>query len=597
MELYFYGVATLAVGLLGLRLLWCSVTRPLGLWSPRLFRRWLWVPWRSALKPAHLLMDWYGEVFRMGKRATGGWQGFVSNACMVFRPGQIYAGRLRACGVSLFQPIGIDGPRHFAMVAGAGSGKSVMLTTQIALWRGNALVIDPDGQITRVLPERDRKRVIALNPYAFRRGGESAAWNPYEVFDWVENRWDLDACQPLAEQFGLALVQTRDKNPFWDDISRNFLVALVLFVYVTERDAEKRNLVTVRRYLMNGYGGEGGFDGLLADMQRVDAFGGLIAGRAAEIAAYDDDMRGKALSSARTQTAWLDNPKTQNTLTRSDFHLAALKTGDLDLRLCAPVGAIQGELAPWFRLIVMMALELFEMIPNSDAPDGGRDPCLFAIDEMPALGRIEKIESSAPVMRKFNVRLLIVTQDIGWLRKVYPQSWEVFLGNAEAVWYMGINHQETANYLEMSLGRHVFATGREGMPGHERPLLDSEQIKRFLDPDRKNVIITRYAKRPMKVKSGPYFTELPVWMVKADPDHTERAGRRLGRWIIAGFPGWFALRGASLSRLGVGGEGTRAVDSAKSFAVKIQDAAPTILAWTVCTAIAGLMALQVAMGG
>ena len=589
MELFSYILLTSIIS----KLIWCIIARPLGLWNPLWFRRWLWFPWRWAIKPIHMLMDWYGEVFRLGKRATGGWQGFVSNACMVFRPGQIYAGRLRGFGISLFQPIGIDGPRHFAMVAGAGSGKSVMLTTQIALWRGNALVIDPDGQITRVLPERDGKRVIALNPYAFRRGGESAAWNPYEVFDWVENRWDLDACQPLAEQFGLALIQTRDKNPFWDDISRNFLVALILFVYVTERDADQRNLVTVRRYLV----GRSGFDALLADMQRVDAFGGQIAGRAAEIAAYDADMRGKALSSARTQTAWLDNPKTQNTLKRSDFRLADLKTGDLDLRLCAPVGAIQGELGPWFRLILMMALELFEMIPNSDARDGGRDPCLFVIDEMPALGPIEKLESSAPVMRKFNVRLLIVTQDIGWLRKTYPRSWEGFLGNAEAVWYMGVNHQETANYIETGLGRHVFAISQQGMPDHERPLLDNEQIKRFLDPDRRNVIIMRYAKRPMRVKSGPYFTELPVWMVKADPDHTESAGRRLGRWIISGFPGWFALRAAPRSPASTGERGTISADGQKSFAVKIQDAAPTIMTWSVCAAVAGLMGLQIVIGG
>lgn len=588
MDGYLYVLGGLALGSIGLRLSWCLLFRPLGLWHPAHFRRWLWFPWRFAIKPPHLFWDWYGEVFRLGKRATGGWSGFVANLCMVYRPGQIYAGRLRAWGVSLFQPIGIDGPRHFAMVAGAGSGKSVMLTTQIGLWRGNSFVIDPDGQMTRVLPCRDSKQTIAINPYAFRRGQESASWNPYEVFEWVEDRWDLDACQPLAEQFGQALIQTRGRDPYWDEISRNFLVALILFVYVTERDDAKRTLVTVRRFLMEGYGGEDGFDLLLADMKRTEAFGGIIAGRAAEIAGHDAEMRGKTLSSARTQTAWLDNPKVQVTLIHSDFRLADLKLGDLDLRCCAPIGAIQGELAPWFRLITMLALELFEMIPG-----GLKDPCLFAIDEMPALGRIEKLESAAPVMRKFGVRLMIVTQDIGWLKQSYPQSWEGFLGNAEAVWWLGVNHQETAGYLEKVLGRHVFASGREGMPGHERPLLDAEQIKRFLDPMRRNMIVTRYAKRPMKLKNGPYFSELPVWMVEPDPDHAEAWDRRIGRWIIGVLPkSWLAPRlpnRGSVSPLKIGG--------GRALSRRIVEAAPTALSWAACAALAGLMAFQIAMGG
>lgn len=595
MDFYLYELTVLAAVSISLRLIWCFVCRPLGLWHPGHYRLWLWFPWRTLVGPLYWLLDWYSETFRMGRRATGGWSDLVNTMRLVFQPGQIYAGRLRALGFALFQPLGLNGPRHFMMVAGAGSGKSTLLTTQLALWEGNSFLIDPDGQITRVLRKRRGKRLLELNPYAFRRGNKSGSWNPFEVFHYVEERWGLDACLPLAEQFGAALIQTRGRDPYWDETSRNFLVALILFVYVTERDAARRNLVSVRRLLMAGYGGKDGFDLLLNDMQRLEAFGGVISARATEVAEHEREMRGKTLSSARTQTAWLDNPKVQETLVHSDFRLADLKTGNLDLRLCAPVGAIQGELAPWFRLITILALDLFEMIPGSP-----KDPCLFALDEMPALGRIEKLEAAAPVLRKFGVRLLVVTQDLGWLKQAYPQSWEGFIGNAEAIWFMGINHHPTAEYLSKTLGKHVFKAGRKDMPGHERPVMDTEQVMRFLNPKKRNAIITRFADRPLKVKSGPYFSELPVWLVGADPDHRETLGRRLGRRLIRERQGQAARQTkASPSDRSPKEEIARFRRVAARFHLSLpafsQDV-PSILVASACSVIVGLMLLLIVLG-
>lgn len=517
---------------IGLRLAWCWLFRPLGLWHPAWFRYWLWFPWRFVAAILLSYWRWFEEVFRLGQRATGGWAGIIAILIMVYRPGQIYLGRLRLCGFTGYQPIGINGPRHFAMVAGAGAGKTTLLMTILGLWRGNRLVIDPKGQISRSIGAAPGQQLAILDPDGLIEGVASDCWNYFDILAWVEDVWGLDKVVKFAMKASAALItQDNHHQPFWAEVSRNFLTGLILFVYVTQ-PKEKRNLLTVRQFLMQGYGGVDGFKYLLQDMISHDAFDGAIANRASEIARYDPEEVGKYLSSAQQQTGWLDLPSIRAISQYSTFNLADLKQGHLDLRLSASVGSIRGELSSWVRLMIVTALDLFEAIPGKM-----KDPCLFAIDEMPSIGAIAGLAAAAPVMRSYGVRLLVITQDIELLRKTYPKEWGGFLGNAEAVWWMGTNHSETAQHLSKTLGCHCLAAGQEGRSDQERPLMDTDQIQLFLDPDRHNMIITRFGKRPMMLKNGPFFEELPVWLYQPDPDFTESPLRRFGRYLCCKYTG------------------------------------------------------------
>ena len=229
----------------------------------------------------------------------------------------------------------------------------------------------------------------------------------------------------------------------------------------------------------------------------------------------------------------------QRVITHSDVLLADLKTGEkpVTIFLGAPVTAIQGELSRWFRLIVELGLYMFETIPGNL-----KNPCLFALDEMPSLGRIEAVETAAPLLRSYGVRLLAIAQDVERLKQAYPESWEGFLGNADLVFWMGTNHVGTTQYLEKALGE---ATHRRRLSGGlltgkparydsaERPLMYGEQIRRFLDPASGNMIITRFGKRPMRTRQAPYFTELPVWLYRPDPNFAERPARAWTRRKLA----------------------------------------------------------------
>lgn len=164
-----------------------------------------------------------------------------------------------------------------------------------------------------------------------------------------------------------------------------------------------------------------------------------------------------------------------------------------------------------------------------------RHPCLLAVDEFPSQGHNKSLQTAAPVLRGYGVQLLLIAQDIGHVRAEYPDTWESFLGNADCVFWMGVNHDETVRYLEKVLGT---TTHREKVKGatkpieRERPVMYGDQIRRFLNPARNRVIVTRAGKRPLRLKIARYFEELPVWAYDPDPDHREALLRRITRYLI-----------------------------------------------------------------
>ena len=540
-------MVSLFVWVVGGRIVLVQVFRLFGLYNPESFRFWVIPLWRGFYRPFLALRNWTERAFVMGRRASAGWTTVGELMTLLHKPGRIFLGRIWSKAPGGRQPVGIKGERHLVMVAGSGSGKTTQLITMAALHKGNSFIIDPKGQVTRVLYRRlqtgggavvgkNMDRAV-LDPYGMVSGiKESSSWNALGEITRAMEREGADAAVRYSAMIaeGLVVTQPGDKA-YFPDSARNFLQGLILFVLAAE-PAERQHLVRVRELLMNGLPeraepGENPFDVLLFEMSECTAFNGLVAGRARTIADGSASGSGDILSTARQQTAWLDYPEIRAISKTNSFYLEDLKSGALNLSVCAPVTDLQKPLAGWFRLLTVLSMYIFERIPGRLT-----HPCLFALDEMPSLGHIAAVETAAPLMRGFGIRLLAVTQDIEALQRAYPKGWGGFLGNAEAVFWMGTNHDPTAQYLERTLGNALI---KEAIPGTkparyrlvERPLLTADQVKRFLQGS--NMIVTRYGKRPMRLKATPYFSELPVYYYDRDKDYRETPLRMLSRLVLS----------------------------------------------------------------
>ncbi len=563
--IFFASVLTLVVILLahGIRMLIHLALRTVGLWNPEHFRYWIWIPWRSLAKLYIRYGEWRTDEWKAGSKATSQWGGLLGRMVLVFKPGDVLLGGFGYYGFRLFQPLGLKAERHLSMVAGTGTGKTTLLITMLGLHRGNAFVVDPKGQITKIIANRRGmggngikgvgQDVAILDPNNIAKGHPLACWNAIDELTRVEARVGSDAVVRYAMKIAEGLIPMEGDKPYFPNTAREFTQGLILHVYTTEPPG-KRHMVRVRDLLTRGYANEmmaagatpdevsaNSFKFLLEEMQKNLSYNGVIANAAATMANTGKSY-GDVLSTARSALKFYDLPEIRKISYSSDFSLEDLKLGKLDLFICAPTGDIRGAYRGWFRLLCVFALDLFEQIPGNL-----KNPCLFAIDEMPSLGPIEAIATSAPVMRGYGVRLLAITQDLEKLQKTYPSDWRGFLGNSDVTYWMGTNEQDTGKHLSEYLGKSTRVThqysilrfwrwwrlfwARGEKTFEDRELLTPQQVMKILAPQKQNMILTRFGKSPIRVKTMPYFKELPVYFYDADGEHTEPSARQFGRYL------------------------------------------------------------------
>lgn len=538
------------------RTLYYIVARPFGLANPDHFHRWIILPWRPVLRRVVRILTWVEQNFAMGKKATAKWLDFLQRCCLVYSPGRVLYGRQHLFGLPLFQPVGEECERHQAMIAGTGSGKTTTLITLLSLHQGTAFVVDPKAQMFNAMKERcgdggggvlgkkkfrgmDRQ-VAALDPYGLCDGHRSQCWNVIDEIGHAAKRHGPDAAPRYASKIaeGFVTKPPRENNPFFTNNARMFIQALLLFVYVA-LPPDERHIIRFRELLCAGLPPQGPIVDpmmmLLFEMEQRRDFDGIIAAAATSLRTTSDKARGDILGTAREQTKWLDLPEIRSISTRSDFALEDLKNGALSLFVCAPATDIRSMLSGWFRILAVLGLYVFENIP-------GRleHPCYWALDEMPSLGHIQAVETAAPLMRGYGVRLLCVTQGLDDLEAVYPETWRKFLGNADAVYWMGMGAADTRTHEE--LGKILGTTTRKEKIGGgwrsnekkryqkvERPLVYPEQIPRLLAGN--NIIVTRYNQRHLLLKGVKHFKELPVTHYAADPQYGEQPLRACARRV------------------------------------------------------------------
>jgi stage V sporulation protein K len=274
------------------------------------------------------------------------------------------------------------------------------------------------------------------------------------------------------------------------------------------------------------------FDALLTMMMSCPEgpYRHVIVGSANSMSRMSPNQRSSVMTMTMEHTSFLDMPEIRKVSMSSDFLLEDLKTSAISVYLCLPLNAVSGIEGRWLRMFVLLTVDMMTRVSKAPNP-----PILLAIDEFPSLGKLDGIETVAPTMRSVGVRLWVIGQDLEQFEKVYPESWGGFIGNAEAVQFMGITHPPTVAWLAERLGQHVIVDYQKVGPEirenrSERALREPDQVARMLSPTKKNQIIWRGSERPMLLKICPYFEYMPWWYYSRDPRFREK----FNRWIWRG---------------------------------------------------------------
>lgn len=545
-EVAFYivvAIISFAVLLCFFKNLLIVIMRILGLSHPEHYHALPRLPWRTLFHYIMQFQAWRERVFHFSKRSTGGFAGLLSTLSNLYTPDKVFIGRAYGLGLPLLQPLGVKVTRHIKIFAMTGAGKTTLLITMLCCWGGSAFLIDPKGQITNALASKDKKRKWLVHDAYGITQHKSIHFNVIDILTASLVSGGISAAVLWAHRIAACLIITPEgvKSPYFYDISREFIVGLILFM-ILKHPPEHQNLPFMRYLIVNGYRlqdpetgreetqGKEAFILLLDIMFECDEFNGTIAGAAKAVHNAGEETFGNILSTLLEETNWLDIPAIAQTLLYSDIDLSELKTrDDIVFSLVAPVHGIREEFKQCFRLFINSAAYVFE------ATSKKKGQCLFVVDEMPSLGHNPVLEVVLPVARSQGITFCGISQDTENLKKSYPKTWEGFIGNADIVIWMGTNHETTLAYLSRILGSRTIIdkdpdTGRKTY--RDIKVSEPDQLRRFLDPDGGRMIITRAGKRAIRVVNDAYYKALSVFNYDADPDHCETLFRSIIRFLF-----------------------------------------------------------------
>lgn len=350
--------------------------------------------------------------------------------------------------------IGSMDNRHVLTVAGSRGGKGVsMIVPNLLLYEGSVLALDPKGELAAITARARRQmgqKVVVLDPFG-ETGLPTGSFNPLDQLD-AKSELVIDDAGQVAD----ALIIANEKEPHWTDSARILVKALILYALLREKP-EERNLVTVHQLLTFNHpdlvdivkeAKVSAAKALFRMLQNAgDAFRGTVAAVGRSFNDMAEKERESILSTARAQLEFLESPKLQEILARSDFKLEELKTRRTTIYLCLPATRM-GTHARWLRVIINLALVAFERTKI----DPGI-PVLAVLDEFAVLGPMRSVELAAGLMAGFGVKLWIVLQDLNQVKKTYRDSWETFIGNAGVTTFWSNADKTTLDYVSERLGQ------------------------------------------------------------------------------------------------------------------------------------------------
>jgi len=399
----------------------------------------------------------------------------------LYKEGDLWLGRDTVDGRAL----GFRDERH-AMILGSTRGYkgTTCIVPAHLTWPGSLFSLDPKGENATISAARRGQG----NDVCVGMGQSVNVLDPFgeaQIEDQYRKRFNpLDALRPddpeliekAASIADAMVVRSETENePFWNNKARALIKGLILHIVTSALFEGRRNLITLRHLAVlgdtvtlenlkkSGHEDEtknadgkpiDPFTFLFKTMQRNKSLGTVIAGIGTEfynLLHKGVDRQWSGFHSALTdQTEFLDSPLLQKAIETSDFELTDIKDdpNGMSLYLCLPTK----HMATYHRwLRVMTNLVIYECRKTMAKPARGHR-VLMCLDEFRTLEHMPEIERDISNLAGYGVKLMMVLQDLGQLKKNYSEGWETIWGSCGLVHAFAINDDFTLKMLSEHIG-------------------------------------------------------------------------------------------------------------------------------------------------
>jgi len=356
--------------------------------------------------------------------------------------------------------------RHGTVLGPTRSGKGICFTIPQCLnHQGSLVAMDiKDGEMA-LITARYRSCVLGHDVFLFdpwdvvcsSLGLKQAAFNPLETLDPASDRF-VDDAFIIAEAL---VVSDHAKEPFWGDEARALIAGLIMHVKAAPKillpaPDQGRTLGQVRGCLNLG---PKAFKTLIAGEFEKDEDGTIhlitpgmaqsrnehVRSASARIMNKSDRERSGVLSTAQSNTHFLESPPVQRALSRSDFDPSALEHGKMSLYIIMPTDKhhTHGRL---LRLMISVLLTAAARFKSKAEP-----PVCFLLEEANALGHMPIISAAYGLMAGKGLQLISVWQDFNQMAARYD-NWQTMIANSGFIQVLSTRDHFTSEYLSKMCG-------------------------------------------------------------------------------------------------------------------------------------------------
>lgn len=465
----------------------------------------------------------------LGTHGSAAWSGLADAVRFgrLFNRGQVSADSYGfALGRFQNAPANLD-PRlrymgHVLTCAPTGSGKGIGAVIPTLLeYPGSAVVLDIKGE-NYAVTARARKAlgqaVYLVDPFGVT-GGPQGCFNPLDTLD-LSHPDVVGQASALVDALVVTGSNQDDNSAHFNDSAKDLIRGVMVYV-ASFSDAARRNLGEVRRLLTLPLASEASDQreslmDHLADMSSDSALAFGIPARCANGFMSKDAKEASGVhSTALRHTSFLDDPRIEAALSRSDFRFSDLKRQEMTVFVVMPPDRLAAQ-SRFMRVLVGAALSA--ITATNDKP---RFNVLFLLDEFAQLGRMPAIEDAISLVRGYGARFWLFVQDLSQLKGVYPK-WQTFLANSAKQFY-GTADFESAKYISDMLGQSTIEfktfgdSASSSMQGGSSGTSTSQQLKArsLLTPDE---VMRQGPNRPIVLIQGerPYILARLNYLTDSD---------------------------------------------------------------------------------
>lgn len=337
-------------------------------------------------------------------------------------------------------PFYYGGAMHELLCAPSRSGKGTsVIIPKLLTHQGSAVVIDPKGENAMITAEHRRAmghEVHIVDPDGIT-GMETSCYNPLDEMDAGDVSL-VDDCMVLAE----AKIVSSEREPFFTDSAKGLTQGLIGEIATNPDERGERHLGRFRDLIMMS-----GEDMETLFKHMANSTRPFVANIGRQYLQMDEKTRSNILATVQSQTQFLESPGIRESLSKSDFSFADLKTKPMTVYLVLPPEKLDSH-GRFPRLLIEQALNL----NARNIEQQPKEPVLFILDEMPALGRLPTVVKAFGLMAGYGLRVVAVCQNLSQLKSIYGDAYESFVANAGVIHYFGSRDKFTAEYFSSLCG-------------------------------------------------------------------------------------------------------------------------------------------------